>query len=685
MGGGGAASSIASGQPLSPSVTGGPPSVASATSTGNVVPMGADPNQPPTDTAGTPIPTGTGAGMGTGTNVYGDFIKSEYFKNNDFDGYFLSVNKGLNLPTLTDATTGRATIDWKAKDANGNYIVPVSVFNSYGNMTKLWSTLQGLSKEKDTFNSLDIEKNPVFKEQLNVLDAEMQSLQKQFNLNVDAQLAGLQGSIDVNKAGLEYELNTIKREIGASNWRSRQSLAASGMAFSGMLGYLYGQNEAKGMDATIRATSISAAEIKAIGNQMAILDGSKLSYASDLERLYGAKRALARATILSPQNGRLEEIGKLIDQGIADFETEKGLVAPGAALEGRATEAAVSEQERTDFLKTIGAYSQDYQKEIDRIQAKIDSGDKSEAWKIPYLNDARNRKIDTTTGQAKEEFVATIGQFDANYQGEIDRIIASKDPNEQWKIPWLKLARVDKLAGITKEARADFLNTIGQYADNYQVQIDKIAGDKDPSNDWQIGYLKQARLDQIAAKAAADAAVPTGDSGGGGTGTDTTVPKPYDPKGDLSILSNSGTTQQQKNRAALNITASTGALTDANFSGFMQGGRYAIAADGSTRILADGEKVSKGEREMALPGLMGLDDTSATEVIHLIEDPVRQMAAAIIYSLKGKAGDLSKSWFDPMQSLMEANKDQYQFSVSETAAIEKILIAYFGTKPGPGA
>lgn len=59
------------------------------------------------------------------------------------------------------------------------------------------------------------------------------------------------------------------------------------------------------------------------------------SYASDLERIYGAKRALARAQILDPQNGRLEEIGQLLDQGIADFETEKGLIAPAAELGAR--------------------------------------------------------------------------------------------------------------------------------------------------------------------------------------------------------------------------------------------------------------------------------------------------------------------------------------------------------------
>jgi hypothetical protein len=606
--------------------------------------------------------------MGSGTQVYGDFIKSSYFKNNDFDGYFLSVNKGLNIPTITDPTTGKVTIDWNAKDASGKGVIPVSVFNSFYNMTKLWNTLQGLSKEKDTFNAIDIEKNPVFKEQLNVLDAEMQSLQKQFNLNVDAQLAGLRGSQAANKAGLEYELNIIKREIGASNWRSRQSLAASGMAFSGMLGYLYGQNEAKGMDATIRATAISAAEIKAIGEQMAILEGSKLSYSSDLERIYGAKRALARAQILDPQNGRLDEIGKLMDEAIAGFETEKGLVAPATALEGRATEQAAA----TAQAGAVTALNKDQLAALDkgyRITGMDENGIYSYS---PILS-----------GKELADFVTEGYQFNEN-----GTLAEGYNPPPGVVAGWLA-------DGVLYDPET---RTLSQVMSPKEVADFGVEGySVDPKTGAVLGYeptpeqiadwlSKGVRYDQKTKTFSK--IVPATTGGGGNTVTDTNAP--YNPDPDLSILSNSGTTDQQKNRAALNVTAGTGALTDANFDAFLEGGKYAVAADGSMRILAKGEKVKKGEREMTLPGLMGLDNASATEVIHLIEDPLRQMYTAILYSVKGTKGDKNTRWWDVMQALLAGNSTAaegeygYDFTQAEALDLENRLLAYFGNEPGTG-
>lgn len=191
MGGTGGAQSIISGQPLTASSVNSGMQASQATATqeakaagtwnmgtaGGITPNRLDNVAPSFNPDGTPV-QGGGASGGAGGNVYGDFIKSEYFKNNDFDGYFLSVNKGLNLPTVTDPATGKVTIDWAAKDANGKPLVSMSIFNSYGNMTKLWDTMQGLSKEKDSFNAIDIEKNPVFIAQLDVLTAESESLDR---------------------------------------------------------------------------------------------------------------------------------------------------------------------------------------------------------------------------------------------------------------------------------------------------------------------------------------------------------------------------------------------------------------------------------------------------------------------------------------------------------------------------
>jgi hypothetical protein len=64
-------------------------------------------------------------------------------------------------------------------------------------------------------------------------------------------------------------------------------------------------------------------------------------------------------------------------------------------------------------------------------------------------------------------------------------------------------AKADK-ANLENRERTDFLNTIGQYGENYQARINEIANDGDPSNDYQISYLKIARQEKIANQKAAE-------------------------------------------------------------------------------------------------------------------------------------------------------------------------------------
>jgi len=46
--------------------------------------------------------------------------------------------------------------------------------------------------------------------------------------------------------------------------------------------------------------------------------------------------------------------------------------------------------------------------------------------------------------------------------------------------------------------KQDFLDTMGQYSDNYQARINTVEGDNDPSNDYESPYLKAARAQKIA-------------------------------------------------------------------------------------------------------------------------------------------------------------------------------------------
>lgn len=57
---------------------------------------------------------------------------------------------------------------------------------------------------------------------------------------------------------------------------------------------------------------------------------------------------------------------------------------------------------KNDFINTIGAYANDFQAEINRIQRAVAAGDSSEAWKVPFLNSSRNEKISGQQSAAAE-------------------------------------------------------------------------------------------------------------------------------------------------------------------------------------------------------------------------------------------------------------------------------------------
>jgi hypothetical protein len=57
----------------------------------------------------------------------------------------------------------------------------------------------------------------------------------------------------------------------------------------------------------------------------------------------------------------------------------------------------------------------------------------------------------------------------------------------------------------TAAERQQFLDTIGQFSNDFRAQTNKILGDGDPSNDWQAGYTETARNDKLAGMATAEA------------------------------------------------------------------------------------------------------------------------------------------------------------------------------------
>jgi hypothetical protein len=47
------------------------------------------------------------------------------------------------------------------------------------------------------------------------------------------------------------------------------------------------------------------------------------------------------------------------------------------------------------------------------------------------------------------------------------------------------------------KSKQDYANTLGQFSNNYQAEIDKVTNDNDPNNDWQLAYLNAARNKKV--------------------------------------------------------------------------------------------------------------------------------------------------------------------------------------------
>lgn len=62
-----------------------------------------------------------------------------------------------------------------------------------------------------------------------------------------------------------------------------------------------------------------------------------------------------------------------------------------------------------------------------------------------------------------------------------------------------------KTQDLQDKEKQNFIDTMGQYYNDYQAQINTLEGDNDTSNDWQIPYLKIARQQKIQAQQTAEA------------------------------------------------------------------------------------------------------------------------------------------------------------------------------------
>ena len=104
----------------------------------------------------------------------------------------------------------------------------------------------------------------------------------------------------------------------------------------------------------------------------------------------------------------------------------------------------------------------------------LTSNDAAKALAIQNAKTAILNNYQTNTANAlanqKSEFVNTIGAYSNDYQQEINNVMNNNDASDDWKVPYLKAARNQKLNNIAAaQAAAD------QQAFENQLALDKLA------------------------------------------------------------------------------------------------------------------------------------------------------------------------------------------------------------------
>ena len=214
--------------------------------------------------------------------------------------------------------------------------------------------------------------------------AQNEALKKQLAAATDAATkAALQAQIDANDV-------------------SRTQKLASDLTAYGKYATDSELNSAAGLMAQNQIGTTYETQARNIGNYY---DTAKQNANND-----ALSRGMARSTYVSD---RMANIDTDRATALTDNDMAKALAiqnAKTAILNNYQTNAANAlANEKNEFANTIGAYSNDYQAEINDV---MNNNDPSDDWKVPYLKAARNQKLqDQAAAQAAAEQQAFENQL----------------------------------------------------------------------------------------------------------------------------------------------------------------------------------------------------------------------------------------------------------------------------------
>lgn len=210
------------------------------------------------------------------------------------------------------------------------------------------------------------------------------------------------------------------------------------------------------------------------------------------------------------RQSRISALDKARNTALSSLDTEKANIAP-TYYDKRNQAAANSDVGAMNFANYMAARgikgAAGAMPEIYRnagLQGQLGALDRQEASELGaierqranvetgYASDVASANADVES-QAMQEL---INQYNAN------RTYALQKAAQDWDVKkgTLTLAK-DKEDAAKKE----WISTIGQYNNDYQAQIDAVKNDGDTSNDWQLSYLQAARQKKLAEQQAAAA------------------------------------------------------------------------------------------------------------------------------------------------------------------------------------
>lgn len=174
----------------------------------------------------------------------------------------------------------------------------------------------------------------------------------------------------------------------------------------------------------------------------------------------------------------------------------------GGRLNTWATSAAAQAKNNymeklNDMVPTLeqNAYSR-YQQGIDNIAKQLTELQGLDSTDYGRYRDVLSDKSKAEE-QARQNYINTAGQYGNDYQAEINNVLNNNDTSDDWKADVLQNLRQQKIEKQKNTDTENFKNTISQYNNDYQAQINNVLNDSDPNNDWQAGYLGAARQKKI--------------------------------------------------------------------------------------------------------------------------------------------------------------------------------------------